>query len=62
LKLAKLIDDIVFYILAKFQKKILICKEIMTFFLTSQKIFAGLMGEISAPGKNGRKKLKGRGA
>ena len=31
----------------------------MTFFLTSQKIFAGLMGEISARGKNGKKKIKG---
>ncbi len=52
LKLAQFIDYIVFYILAKFQRKILICKVIMTFFLTSQTNFAGLMGEISAPGKN----------
>ena len=39
LKLAQFIDDIVFYILVKFQRKILICKVIMTFFLTSQKKF-----------------------
>jgi hypothetical protein len=32
------------------------------FFSNSSKIIVGLMGEISAPGKNGRKKLKGRGA
>ncbi len=32
LKLAQFIGDIVFYILAKFQEKILICKAIITFF------------------------------
>ena len=37
LKLAQFIDDIVFYIPAKFQRKIIICKIVMIFFLTAQK-------------------------
>ena len=37
LKLAQFIVDIVFYIPAKFQRKIIICKIVMIFFLTAQK-------------------------
>jgi hypothetical protein len=63
LKLAQFIGDIVFYIHAKFQRKIIICKIVMIFFSNSSKIFVGLMREISAPGKNGRerKETKKRG-
>ena len=37
LKLAQFVGDIVFYIHAKFQRKIIICKIVMIFFLTAQK-------------------------
>ena len=37
LKLAQFIGDIVFYIHAKFQRKINTCKIVMIFFLTAQK-------------------------
>ena len=36
LKLAQFVGDIVFYIHAKFQRKIIICKIVMIFFLTAQ--------------------------
>jgi hypothetical protein len=52
-----LIENIVSYIPTKFERKIFICKVIM-FFKKKSAIFVGLMGETSASGKNGRKKLK----
>jgi hypothetical protein len=36
-KLAQFIDNIVFYTADKFQRKIIICKIVMIFFLTAEK-------------------------
>ena len=62
LKLAQFVVDIVFYIHAKFQRKIIICKIVMIFFLTAQKLSLDWWGRFRPQGRmEGREKKEKKG-
>jgi hypothetical protein len=57
-KLAQFIDNIVFYTADKFQRKIIICKIVMIFFLTAEKFSLDWWGRFQPKRRKEERKKK----